>query len=90
MVVECVSAAGTAIPPLIIFQAQHINIAWTTAHATRFSTKSSHQTSEIHAYKWLNTVSERETRSDDTEFMEFHHYEGPRSHITDNEIACSM
>jgi hypothetical protein len=26
--IECVSAAGTAIPPLIIFKAQHTNTAW--------------------------------------------------------------
>lgn len=42
--IGCVSAAGAAIPPLIIFKAKHTNTAWIPAHTSRdwrFSTSNS-------------------------------------------------
>jgi len=50
--IECVSAAGIALPPLLIFRALHTNTAWIPADAPsdwRFSTSRSGWTSDSHA-----------------------------------------
>ena len=50
---ECISAAGEAIPPLIIFKAKYTNTAWIPAHTPsnwRFSTSNSGWTSDSHGY----------------------------------------
>ena len=57
--IECVSAAGIAVPPLIIFKAKHTNTGWIPRQAPpnwRFSTSNSGWTSDIHGYEWLTTV----------------------------------
>jgi hypothetical protein len=42
--IECISAAGVAIPPLVIFKAKHTNTAWIPTNTPpdwRFSTSNS-------------------------------------------------
>ena len=91
--IECISAAGVAIPPLIIFKAQHTNTAWIPAHTSRdwrFSTSNSGWTSDSHAYEWLTTVFEPETRPEDPEAHRLLIMDGHGSHITANVIAHCM
>ncbi|KYG40564.1 hypothetical protein M433DRAFT_160234 [Acidomyces richmondensis BFW] len=52
--IECVSAIGVAIPPLVIFKAKHTNSAWIlqdTPLDWRFSTSNSGWTSDSYAYE---------------------------------------
>lgn len=91
--IECINAAGVAIPPLIIFKAQHTNTAWIPAHTSRdwrFSTSNSGWTSDSHAYEWLTTVFELETRPKDPEARRLLIIDGHGSHITANVIAHCM
>lgn len=63
--IECVSAAGKTLPPLVISNAKILNTAWIPVRAPpewRFSTSSSGWTSGSHAYEWLTTVFEPSTR----------------------------
>ncbi|KAM0711415.1 hypothetical protein Q7P35_002155 [Cladosporium inversicolor] len=91
--IECVSATGAAIPPLIIFKAQHTNTAWIPAHTSRdwrFSTSNSGWTSDSHTYEWLTTVFEPETRPEDPQARRLLIMDGHGSHITANVIAHCM
>jgi hypothetical protein len=91
--IECVSAAGAAIPPLIIFKAQHTNTAWIPAHTSRdwrFSTSNSGWTSDSHAYEWITTVFEPETRPEDPQARRLLIMDGHGSHMTANVIAYCM
>jgi hypothetical protein len=91
--IECINAAGVAIPPLIIFKAKHTNTAWIPAHTSRdwrFSTSNSGWTSDSHAYEWLTTVFESETRPEDPEARRLLIMDGHGSHITANVIAHCM
>jgi len=66
--IECISAAGVAIPPLIIFKAKDTNTAWVpidTPPGWYFSTSNSSWTSDSHAYEWLTTVFEPSTKPAD-------------------------
>ena len=52
--VECISAVGIAIPPLVIFKAKHTNTAWVpidTPSNWMFSTSNSGWTSDSYAYE---------------------------------------
>jgi len=52
--IECVSAAGVAIPPLVIFKAKHTNTAWIlidTPPDWRFLTSNSGWTSDSYGYE---------------------------------------
>lgn len=58
--IECTSSAGQALPPLVIFEANHLITAWVPAQAPpdwRFSTSESGWTSDSHAHGLLTTVS---------------------------------
>ena len=57
--IECISAGGSALPPLLIFKAKHTNTGWIPAHAPRdwrFSTSNSGWTSDGHAYEWSGSL----------------------------------
>jgi hypothetical protein len=89
-VIECVSAARTAIPPLFIFKAKHTNTAWIPTDAPadwRFSTSNSGWTSDSHAFEWLTTVFEPSTRPTDPSHHRLLVMDGHGSHITANVIA---
>jgi hypothetical protein len=91
--IECISAAGVAIPPLIIFKAKYTNTAWIpqdTPLDWRFSTSNSGWTSNSHAYEWLNTVFEPLTRPADPTLRRLLVMDGHGSHITANVIAHCM
>jgi hypothetical protein len=91
--IECVSAAGVAITPFIIFKAQLTNTAWIPAHTSRgwrFSTSNSGWTSDSHAYEWLSTVFEPETRPEGPEARRLPIMDGHGSPTTANVIAHCM
>jgi len=91
--IECVSAAGTAIPPLLIFKAKHTNDAWIPARTPRdwhFSTSSSGWTSDSHGYEWLTRVFEPLTRPEDPTRRRLLVMDGHSSHVTANVIAICM
>jgi hypothetical protein len=91
--IECVNAAGEAIPPLLIYKAKHTNTAWIPAHTPsnwRFSTSTSGWTSNSHAYEWITTVFEPSTRPEDPSVRRLLIMDGHISHITANLIAFCM
>jgi hypothetical protein len=91
--IECVSAAGAAIAPLLIFKAKHTNTGWIPAQTPqdwRFSTSSSGWTSNSHGYEWLTTVFEPLTKPTDPTFRRLLIMDGHSSHITANVIAFCM
>ncbi|KYG41120.1 hypothetical protein M433DRAFT_159418, partial [Acidomyces richmondensis BFW] len=70
--VECVSAAGYAIPPLLIFKADTSNSGWT---------------SNSYAFEWIRTVFEPYTRPPSPEERRLLIMDGHSSHITADFIA---
>jgi hypothetical protein len=91
--IECISASGIAIPPLVIFKAKHTNTAWIpqdTPLNWRFSTSNSGWTSDSHAFEWLSTVFEPSTRPADPAQRRLLIMDGHGSHITANVIAYCM
>jgi DDE superfamily endonuclease/Tc5 transposase DNA-binding domain len=91
--IECISAAGAAIPPLIIFKAKYTNTAWVppdTPPDWRFSTSNSGWTSDSHAHEWLTTVFEPATRPADPTLYRLLVMDGHGSHITAKFIAHCM
>ena len=91
--IECINAAGQALPPLIIFKAKHTNSAWIPAHTPpewRFSTSNSGWTSNSHGFEWLSTVYEPCTRPADPTARRLLIMDGHSSHITAKLIAFCM
>jgi hypothetical protein len=91
--IECVSAAGQALPPLVIFKAKHLNTAWIPVQAPpewRFSTSKSGWTSDSHAYEWLTTVFELQTQPSQANSRRLLVLDGHGSHMTANVIAFCM
>jgi hypothetical protein len=91
--IECVSASGVAIPPLLIFKAKHTNNGWIPAQAPpdwRFSTSNTGWTSDSHGYKWLTTVFAPSTQPEDPLAQRLLIMDGHSSHITANVIAFCM
>jgi hypothetical protein len=87
--IECIGASGVALPPLLIFKAKHTNTAWipaSTPENWRFSTSNSGWTSDNHAYEWLTTLFEPETRRND-EKRRLLLLDGHGSHLTARFIA---
>ena len=88
--IECVNAAGAAIPPLLIFKAKYTNTAWIPANTPpnwRFSTSTSGWTSNSHAYEWLTAHFEPYTRPTDPNLRRLLILDGHGSHITASFIA---
>ena len=91
--IECVNAAGEAIPPMIIFKAKYTNTAWIPAYAPsdwRWSTSNSGWTSDSHGFEWLSTLFEPKTRLEDPAARRLLIMDGHGSHITANLIAFCM
>jgi len=91
--IECISASGKALPPLLIFKAKHTNTAWIPPTAPpnwRFSTSNSGWTSNSHAYEWLTTLFDPETKPLDPNSRRLLIMDGHGSHITANVIAYAM
>jgi hypothetical protein len=91
--IECVSAAGQALLPLVIFKTKHLNTAWIPAQAPpewRFSTSKSGWTSDSHAHEWLTTVFESQTRPSQAGSRRLRVLDGHGSHMTANVIAFCM
>ena len=91
--IECISAAGVAVPPLIIFKAKHTSSSWIPEHTLldwRFSTSNSGWTSDSHGYEWLSTVFEPCTRPEDLACRRLLIADGHSSHITAKAIAFRM
>ena len=54
--IECISAAGEALAPMLIFKAKHTNTSWIPIDALdhwRFTTSNSGWTSDSHALEWV-------------------------------------
>ena len=91
--IECISAAGFAIPPLLIFKAEHTNTSWIPAGAPldwRFSTSNSGWTSNSHAFEWMRTVFEPYTRPASPKERRLLTMDGHSSYITADLIALCM
>jgi hypothetical protein len=91
--IECVSAAGQALPPLVIFKAKHCSTAWIPVQVPpewRFSTSKSGWTSDSHDYEWLTTVFEPHTRLSQAGSRRLLVLDGHGSHMTANVIAFCM
>lgn len=91
--IECTSASGVTLPPLLIFNAMHTNTAWIpreTPSDWRFSTSTSGWTSDSHGYEWLTTVFEPTTRPTEPDSRRLLIMDGHSSHITANVIAFCM
>lgn len=88
--IECISAAGKALLPLIIFKAAHSNTAWVPTHTPlnwRFTTSHSGWTSDSHGYEWLTKVFQLETAGQGRRLLIM---DGHSSHCTANVIAFCM
>jgi hypothetical protein len=91
--IECVSASGVVIPPLLIFKVKHTNTGWIPAQAPsdwRFSTSNSGWTSDNHGYEWLTTVFAPSTKPDDPSSRRLLIMDGHSSHTTANVITFCM
>lgn len=86
---ECVSATGTPLPPLVIFKAKDTNTTWIPAATPLgwyFSTSTSGWTSNSHGYEWLTKVFEPNTRRNDGK-RRLLLTDGHDSHVTARFIA---
>ncbi|KFY29173.1 hypothetical protein V491_00149, partial [Pseudogymnoascus sp. VKM F-3775] len=91
--IECVDAAGGALPPMVIFKAQNTNSGWIpegTPPNWRFSTSNSGWTSNSHGFEWLRMVFEPESRVKSRDKPRLLIMDGHASHITANMIAFCM
>lgn len=91
--IECVSASGTAVPPLLIFKAKHTNTGWVPTQTPadwRFSTSNSGWISDSHGYEWLTTVFAPSTKPDDPSARRLLIMDGHSSHMTANVIVFCM
>ena len=91
--IECINAAGEAIPPLIIFKAKYTNTAWIPAHTPsnwRFSARNSGWTSDSYGYEWRTTIFEPATRPEDPSQRRLLIMDGHSSHMTANLIVFCM
>ena len=91
--IECVNAAGAALPPLLIFKAKNTNSAWIPTEAPldwRFSTSNSGWTSDSHGFEWLTTIFEPNTRPENPNQRRLLIMNGHSSHMTANFIAHCM
>jgi DDE superfamily endonuclease len=91
--IECVNAAGAAIPPMIIFKAKYTNSGWippATPSNWRFTTSNSGWTSDSHGFEWLSTVFDPMTKPEEPKQRRLLILDGHSSHMTANFIAFCM
>jgi len=92
-VLECVNAAGAALPPLVIFKGKYTNTKWIPPNAPKewcFSTSSSGWSSNSHGFEWLRKVFEPESRKVAGDLPRLLIMDGHSSHITGNLIALCI
>lgn len=90
--IECIGASGIVLPPLLIFRAKYTNTTWipaSTPENWKFSTSTSGWTSDNHAYEWLTTLFEPETRRNDGK-RRLLLLDGHGSHLTARFIAFCL
>ena len=78
-----------ALPPLLIFKAKYTNCGWIPANTPRnwqFSTSKSGWTSDTHAYQWISTLFDAETRKEDSR-RRLLLIAGHGSHLTSSSLA---
>ena len=91
--VECVSADGRVIPPLVIFRAENLSRQWIPAsiHGNwKFGCNSKGWTSNIHGMQWLRRCFEPETREKAAGEYRLLICDGHDSHITGEWVAHCM
>lgn len=91
--IECVSASGVAVPPLLIFKAKHTNTGWIPGQVPpdwHFSTSNSRCTSDSHGYEWLTTGFAPSTKPNGLLTRRLLIIDSHSSHITTNVIALCM
>jgi hypothetical protein len=91
--IECVDAAGGALPPMVIFKAKNTDSSCIPQDAPadwRFSTSSSGWTSDSHGFEWLRTVFEPESRRKSGDKPRLYIADGHSSHITGNMISLCI
>lgn len=90
--IECVSAAGEALAPMLIFKAKHTNTSWIPTDAPndwRFTTSNSGWTSDSHALEWVQGTFEPQTRPSGSQ-RRLLIMDGHGSHITAKFISFCM
>ena len=90
--IECIRASGEALPPLLIFKAKYTNTGWIPPNTPlnwRFSTSNSGWTSDSHAYEWVSTIFDPETRREDGR-RRLLLLDGHGSHLTSQFIAYCL
>lgn len=91
--IECISASGEALPPLLIFKAKYSNTGWippVTPPKWRFTTSNSGWTSDSHAFEWLRDLFQPETIPDGPNVRRLLIMDGHSSHITARFIAFCL
>jgi hypothetical protein len=92
-VIECIDAAGRAIPSLTISKARYTNTTYIRTDRPadyRFSTSNSGWTSGSHVFEWLTTVFELSTRPTNPTDHRLLVLDSHGSHITANMIVICM
>jgi hypothetical protein len=92
-VIECINAAGTAIGPLVIFKAKHLNSGWVppqTHSDWHFGVSENGWTSNELGLRWLQRVFEPQTREIANNQRRLLVADGHGSHIRADFIAYCM
>jgi len=90
--IECISATGKALPPLVIYKGGYNNTGWIPASTPlnwRFSTSINGWTSDLHGYVWLTTIFNPETKPS-TDRHRLLLTDGHSSHLTAKFIAYCL
>ena len=90
--IECISAAGEALAPMLIFKAKHTNTSWIPTDAPddwRFTISNSGWTSDSHALEWVQGTFEPQTRPSGSQ-RRLLIMDGHGSHITARFISFCM
>jgi hypothetical protein len=91
--IDCVSASGVALPPMIIYKAKHLYSGWVPDDAPpnwRWSTSNKGWTSHSHAFEWISTLFEPETRPESDAERRLLILDGHSSHLTASFIRFCM
>jgi hypothetical protein len=92
-VIECINAAGDALPPMIIFKGQNINSGWIPSQTPtdwHFAVSENGWTSNILGLQWLIKVFEPQTRDKAAGRPRLLIADGHGSHIRADFIAHCM
>jgi hypothetical protein len=91
--IECVNAAGEAIPPFLIFKAKHLYSGWVPPglkEPWRFSVSNSGWTSDSHGFRWISEVFDPSTTPEDPLQRRLLIMDGHSSHMTARLIEFCM